>query len=169
MEINWDPKVKGAGPGAEPQTSPADSPKRDAEPARQPEAMEKPRMLQTPQRADTHPARRQQAARPAPFETRIQQLEQALRRSGPKQADAATQALALAASYGMRRSRGGRRQAIELCEQVAEAVEAYAELAERLAIVLRAEGDLHETTADGTLRALRDLVGLVADDEESEA
>lgn len=58
----------------------------------------------------------------------------------------------------MRRSRGARKQAADLCEEVTDAVPELAAEAERLRDVLHAEGLLHELRAESTLEACLLLV-----------
>ncbi len=125
-----------------------------------PEAMEKPPKISEPAPASTHPVHPAPSAKPQLHDRELARLRAALRTTG-KQLDAGKQALALAAGYRMRRSRGARRQALELCAEVAAEVEELAELARALTTVLAAEGDLHETSAEATLRACRALVDVI--------
>jgi hypothetical protein len=163
MGIDGIPKVKGGAPTTEPASGPAThAGRKTAGPA--PEAMEKPPALSQPDAASTHPVRQAPLGKPSALHEReLADLRQSLRAGGAAKLAAAKQALALAASYRMRRSRGARRQALELCADVATEVEELAELARALTVVLSAEGDLHETSAEATLRACRALVDILGD------
>ncbi len=146
---------------AEPATAtPTSNATRTPAPAATPQAMEKPPSLGAPEASLTHPARQVGDARQPALEEQVGELRAALRRKGPHRAGAAAEALALAGSFRLRRSRRGRQLALELCAEAAEADEALATLADRLARLLAAEGDIHELSPEGTLRACRALIEL---------
>ncbi len=101
------------------------------------------------------------------FTKELAKLREMMKSQHADKLAAGKQALALAASYPMRRSRGARRMAIELCEDIAKDVEELEELANKLAVVLTAEGDLHEVSAEATLRACATLARLFGHEDEA--
>lgn len=131
-------------------------------------AMEKPPTVATPQRAATQPAPSRGAGLLPGFQKQAKDLMAQLKLKGPERLAAADLALVLAASYAMRRSKGARRQAVDLLEEVAEQVEERATLAEKLRHVLLAEAYLHQASPDGTLRGILALVGMLDDDDDEE-
>jgi hypothetical protein len=136
-------------------------------PAQTPAAMEKPATLATPQPAPTQPAPGATAGRSSPLDQEVERLREALRGRGAGRTAAAHQALALAGSFRLRRSRGARKLGLELCEAAAEAEPELAPLARELSRVLVAEGELFELTAEGTLRACRALVDIIEEGDRS--
>lgn len=94
-------------------------------------------------------------------------LRAALKAGGAGAVLAAREALALASSYAMRRSRGARRHALDLCEQVAASVPERADHATKLQHVLLAEAYLHQNDAASALRAVRALMLMLSDGEGS--
>ena len=58
--------------------------------------------------------------------------------------------------------------ALDLCQEIAEFVEELEELAKKLAIILRAEGDLHEVSKHATLRACKNLINLIEDESKDQ-
>ena len=74
------------------------------------------------------------------------------------------QAIALATSYPLRRSRGSRGKAIELCDAALETATEETATLELLREVLLADGDLQEMTAAATLNACYRLMALLNDD-----
>ena len=167
MDVKWDPKVGGTTPHTDTALLKDGLPTKSAPTsAARPEAMERPKTLPLPDAAQTHPSRTSTATRPSALEIDVDRLRALLSLGSiANRLKAADQALALAASSRMRRSRGARALAIELCDDVAASVDERHGLAVRLKELLTAEGDLHDTSAEGTLRACRRLVDLL--DEES--
>ncbi len=168
MTIRWAPKVDGAKPAATTigaqttRTARQRVSTQKSTPA--PADIGEPQRLATPETAGAHPSRQQAASKPALFEREIARLRQALKAKGATRSAAAVQALALCATYGMRRSRGARRQAIDLCNDVAETADDGEDIdavAHQLRALLQAEGDLQEVSADGTLSACRTLIDLL--------
>ena len=126
-------------------------------------AMEKPKLMATPDLAATAPragAGRRATTRVGPaFQQRALELLAKM---------AARRASAAASLYTMRRSKGSRRRGFDLLEAAAEADPENAELAVGLRHVLLAEAYLHETSGDATLRAVRALIGMLDDEEDDE-
>jgi hypothetical protein len=168
MDVKWDPKVGGTPPHTDAATT-RDSLATRTEPSpTAPAAMEKPRTMPLPDAAQTHPSRTSAATRPSALELEVDGRKASLHTgSRASRLKAAGQALGLAASSRFRRSRGARALGVELCDEVADTIEERQELAARLKELLLAEGDLHETSAESTLRACRRLVDLMDDDGAS--
>ena len=163
MSIDGIPKVKGGPPTSETPASKHTKPETE-KPKTPLEAMDKPtKAVSEPDRAELHPSRQAPAGKPQLFEKEAAELRRMLKAAGQARLDGAAKALALCASYRMRRSRGARRRALELCDDVAENVEEYEELAKKLHTILEAEGDLHDLSADATLRACKALVEIIDD------
>lgn len=171
MAIRWVPTVDGAKPATTTSgqlpTSAARKRASGQKTALTPSAMDKPPMLSTPKPAGAHPSQQHAASKPVLFEREIARLRQALKTKGATRSAAADQALALCATYGMRRSRGARRQAIDLCDDVADMVDEGEPMARQLRDLLQAEGDLQEVSADGTLRACRALIDLLEEGNDA--
>lgn len=127
-------------------------------------AMDKPKMLATPETAGPRLSQRASGEIPK-LKQRSQALLQSIRTAGPQQLSAAQAAMVAAASYSLRRSKGARRSAIELLEAVAEHVPELSVDAQKLRHVLIAEGYLHRCDADSTLRAIRALVGMLQEEK----
>ncbi|MBI5508806.1 MAG: hypothetical protein HY903_08645 [Deltaproteobacteria bacterium] len=158
MSIRIDPKaaqtegVESPAPRAE-GAAPA-----HAKPAASLPTMDRPPALPEPDAAFSHPARRHTAPHPPALAAEVERMIAALQRGTRKsRLEAARRALALAASYPLRRSRGARALALELCDAVA-AVDGEREAAEKLKLLLEAEGELHDTAAASTLAACRHLI-----------
>ncbi|MBI3178488.1 MAG: tetratricopeptide repeat protein, partial [Deltaproteobacteria bacterium] len=110
--------------------------------------------------APTHPSRPGPAAQPSRLDHEIERLRQALRAGAEARLIAAKQALALASSYPLRRSRGARRTGVALSEEVATEAPELAAVAQQTAAWLHAEGDLMETSGEATVRACRHFIEL---------
>lgn len=131
-------------------------------------AMEKPQMLAQPDVATNRPAPGRRIGVGPKFQREAAALLAQLRAKEGDKMTPAQQALALCASYTMRRSKGSRRMALDLLEEVCEQVEdeEVAELAAQLRHVLLAEAYLHQNTAEATLRAVQALVNVLDDGED---
>ncbi len=164
MPVKWDPKVTGPLPPAvleqlrrPERADPGKSIPAAAEPSlpdRGPTTSDAPR----PRPSQSGPER-------TALDKRADEVSATLRAAGDK-SRAGREALAFSASYAMRRSRGARRRALELCDEVADEAPELVPLAGQLRVVLLAEGALHETTGEATLRACRALVRLLEREEE---
>lgn len=114
-----------------------------------------------PERAKLHPVNiGPKGTRPV-FEKEVVRLRALILGNNPTKLTAAAEALILCASYKMRRSKGARHMAVELCHEVAEEVSEFSVLATQLSSILEAEGDLHEVSARATLRACKKLIELI--------
>lgn len=162
--IKWDPKVRpSAAPMAADGSAPAGAPPSRAAAVPLPVA-DKPSGLEAPAHARTHPSRLAPPTEPAAIERAVERLRHELRGARAARLTAAAEALALTTSYAMRRARGSRRLAAELCNDVAVALPEEAPAMERLRQVLASEDALQETTEEATLRACRLLVDLLLEE-----
>jgi hypothetical protein len=173
MSIKFDPRItgliprSGLGEAAGPDAGKAGGKKRDYL-----RAMEKPRLLATPQDAATKPAPGKRTGEVPRFQQQATALLGRLRKaSATERPTVAQEAILAAASYAMRRSKGSRRMGLDLLEAVSEADpdDETAALASKLRYVLLAEAYLHEASPESTLRAVRALVGMLEDEGEGTA
>lgn len=120
-------------------------------------------VVKEPSTARLHPQKPGPTSGRKPFEKQVEQLKTALRTQRTANADIAKQALALCMQYCLRRSRKTKQIGIALCDDVVECCDdnETIELAKQLKCVLTAEADLHEVSADSTLRALAALMDVV--------
>ncbi|MEK7704709.1 MAG: hypothetical protein AAB426_07085, partial [Myxococcota bacterium] len=130
-------------------------------------AIERPEGVEPPRPSKMHPSRRGPDAAASRLEQRVESVRDALRGEQTSRARAAREALTLAASYPMRRSRGARKQAGLLCDEVGEVSPEHAEDSHRLRDILRAEGLLHELRADATLEACLALVRMLENEKST--
>jgi hypothetical protein len=128
-------------------------------------AMEKPTLMATPGLAKTAPRPGGRTGELPKFQQRALELLSMIKAGGPNARNAAAEALAAAASYSMRRSKGSRRRGSELLDAVSEEDDELSELAMGLRHVLLAEAYLQEASGEATLRAVRALVGMLDQDE----
>lgn len=168
MAIGWDPKSKSVARGAHtttPDGSAQPSKSGGNRAAAEAASMERPKALvDEPTRPKTHPTRHTQSGSKAQFETHLDKLRELLAQEGTARRAGARQAIAMACGYSLRRSRGARKRGLELLEGIAESDLDEAHAAAGLAEILRAEGKLHELTAEATMAASASL--LRALDEE---
>ncbi|MBI3179186.1 MAG: hypothetical protein HYZ27_05965, partial [Deltaproteobacteria bacterium] len=117
MSVRWDPKIKSVTAQAGTPSAPRETTPTKAGTHVEPPL--KPGEPREPGPAPTHPSRPGPAAQPSPLDHEIERLRQALRAGAEARLIAAKQALALALSYPLRRSRGARRTGVALSEEVA--------------------------------------------------
>jgi hypothetical protein len=155
VSVRWDPRIRGV-----PQPSDAEGnpnvgiSKKVLEPTTHPETMGHSRCVPDNPPVEIPGTHSNLTYAISVIETEVAHLRRLLI-TGSKRArrSAATLALKFCSSYKARRSRGARNLALALCEDIAETLQDDRDLALKMHTILAAEGDLHEVSAEGTLRA----------------
>ncbi len=170
MTIHWEPKVGARPVVATPET--AQPRGRGTAPINHPpeEAISRPVALPQPQTAQLHPLKSHAAPHAKGLDNEVHALMAGLTTGSPTaRKHQGEQALALAASYRLRRSRGACALATELCDAVAEHLPELANTASTLKRILTAEGELHDTSAASTLAGCRHLIELLEAEADEHA
>ena len=168
MSIRFDPKVGGALPTSGTTDTGATEPGR-APARRDLEAMDKPKGLGTPDSARNRPDPGRAANREPELKQMVAQLRAALQGDPAQRLAAAHAAMAQCAAYSLRRSRGARQNAIDLCDQITEDVPELAGAARLLKGTLAAETLLQDNSAESTLRAVQSLMQMLQQLEAPES
>jgi tetratricopeptide (TPR) repeat protein len=158
MAIDRVPRLGGTG---EVPREPAAVPPSEPAPPVEPRAMEPPRRLAEPQASAVHPSRQAFHETTSALGREVERLRAALAGPVAGRSAAAHAALALCRRYAIRRSRGARRLAVGLLDEVEAAGAEHASEARALSTLLTAEGALHELDPDASGRALTAIVGFL--------